>query len=145
MFTQQCTGLKCPFIDLTCPLLVELCNKSQQEWHFEVYTLIRRKFGIVAIYALFCVKFWPQKCWSCKWFDKYHVCHGQAEDLEKRQFFSLWYLCCWNFSIYAEVSALLKNQHSCDEISAYRNRPKAPPTSPRAFIWYIDFGVPKLN
>ena len=70
---QQCTGWKCPFIDLTCPLLVELCNKSQQEWHFEVYTLIRRKFGIVAIYALFWVKLWPRKRWSCNIFDKYHV------------------------------------------------------------------------
>ena len=70
---QQCTGWKSPFIDLTCALLVELCNKSQQEWHFEAFTLIRRKFGIVTIYALFCVKFWPQKRWSCKIYDKYHV------------------------------------------------------------------------
>ena len=62
-----------PFIDLTCPLLVELCNKSQQEWHFEAFTLIRRKFGIVTIYALFCVKFWSQKRWLSKIFEKYHV------------------------------------------------------------------------
>ena len=44
---------------------MELCNKSQQEWHFEAFTLIRRKFGIVAIYALFGVKFWPQKRRLC--------------------------------------------------------------------------------
>ena len=74
---------------------VELCYKSQQEWHsllsrsqyvchecsfetkiwhLEPFTLVCRKFVIVAIHALFCVKFWPQKRWSCKWFDKYHVC-----------------------------------------------------------------------
>ena len=53
---QQCTGWKSPFIDLTCALLVELCNKSQQEWHFEAFTLICRKLGIVVIYALFLCK-----------------------------------------------------------------------------------------
>ena len=31
-------------------------------------------FVIVAIYALFWVKSWPQKLRSCKIFDKYHVC-----------------------------------------------------------------------
>ena len=65
---QQCTGWKYPFIDL-----VEFCNTSQQEWHFEAFTLIHRKLGIVVIYAVFCVKFWSQKRWSCKIFDKYHV------------------------------------------------------------------------
>ena len=52
------------------------------------------------------------------------------------QFFSLWYLCCWNFSIHAEVSALMKNQHSCDEISAYRSVPK-PHQPPRELSFDI--------
>ena len=34
---------------------------------------ICRKFAFVAIYALFRVKFLPQKLWSCKFVDKYHV------------------------------------------------------------------------
>ena len=34
--------------------------------HFEAFTLFCRKFAIVAIYAFFGVKFWPQKFRSCK-------------------------------------------------------------------------------
>ena len=49
-----------------------------QEWQFEAFTLNRRKFGIVAIYALFWVKLWPRKRWSCNIFDKYHVWSTQA-------------------------------------------------------------------
>ena len=41
--------------------------------HFEAFTLFCRKFAIVAIYALFGVKFCPQKRRSCKKIDKYHV------------------------------------------------------------------------
>ena len=51
---------------------------------------------------------------------------------------------CWIISIVMfDGKFVLENQHSCGEISAYRIRPKTPPTTPRAFIWYINFGVPK--
>ena len=49
-------------------------------FHFEAFTLFCRKFAIVTIYTLFWVKFWPQKLWSCKKIDKYHVCHISAEE-----------------------------------------------------------------
>ena len=68
------------------------------------------------------------------------------------QFFSLWYWCCWIISIYAELSALLcLMENLCWKISIvvvkfhHRNHPKTPPTTPRAFIWYINYGVPKRN
>ena len=95
-------GMEMPIYWLDCALLVELSYKSQQEWHFESFTQICRKFGVVAIYTLLCVKFWPQKRWSCKIFDKYHVwMHGSTTLLEKlascqeKQHFRL--SICWYF------------------------------------------------